>query len=192
MKQSPSIVYPLSDEQRQDVVNKTHAYIVQASALFNLKVKPVEISFNLKGRSSGMYRIKYGKSRIFLRQQREIRYNPYIFSKYFEDNYATTIPHEVAHYVTDIIYGLKNIKPHGKEWKAVMHAFGADASVTANYDLSGIPLKKQSLFTYQCDCREHQLTSIRHNKIIKRRYQYYCNYCKQTLKFKNELNVAVS
>ena len=192
MKQSPSIISPLSAELQQEVVSKTRAYIEQASDLFDLKDKPVEISFNLKGRCSGMYRIKYGKSRIFIRQQREIRYNPYIFSKYFEDNYATTIPHEVAHYVTDIIYGLKNIKPHGKEWKAVMHAFDADASVTANYDLSGIPLKKQSLFTYQCECREHQLTSIRHNKIKKRRYQYYCNACKQTLKFKNELNVTVS
>ena len=192
MKQSPSIIPPLSAEQRQEVVNETRAYIEQASDLFNLKDKPVEISFNLKGRSSGMYRIKYSKSRIFVRQQREIRYNPYIFSKYFEDNYATTIPHEVAHYVTDIIYGLKNIKPHGREWKAVMHAFGADASVTANYDLSGIPIKKQSLFTYQCACREHQLTSIRHNKIKKRRYQYYCNVCKQTLKFINEPKSVMS
>ena len=192
MKQSTSIIPPLSSDQQQKVVDKTRVYIEQASDLFNLKDKPVEISFNLKGRSSGMYRIKYGKGLIFSQQQREIRYNPYIFSKYFEDNYATTIPHEVAHYVTDLIYGLKNIKPHGKEWKAVMHAFDADASVTANYDLSGIPLRRQSLFTYRCDCREHQLTSIRHNKIKKRRFQYYCNYCKQTLKFKNELEAVVS
>lgn len=192
MQSSPSNILPLSSKLQQKVVHRTHVYIEQATELFNLKDKAVEISFNLKGRCSGMYRIKYGKSRIFTRQQREIRYNPYIFSKYFEDNYATTIPHEVAHYVTDIIYGLKNIKPHGKEWKAVMHAFGADASVTANYDLSGIPLKKQSLFTYRCDCRDHQLTSIRHNKINKHRYQYYCRYCKQTLKYKSEDNFAMS
>ncbi len=192
MKQPAATIDPLSAEQRREVVNKTHAYIEQAAVLFNIKTKPVEITFNLKGRSSGMYRIRHGKGLIFMQQHREIRYNPYIFSKYFEDNYTTTIPHEVAHYVTDIIYGLKNIKPHGREWKAVMHAFDADASVTANYDLSGIPLKKQSLFTYQCDCREHQLTSIRHNKIKKRRFQYYCNYCKQRLKFKNELEAAVS
>ncbi len=138
-----------------------------------------------------MYRVKNGKGRIFKRQQREIRYNPYIFSKYFEDSFTTTIPHEVAHYVTDIIYGLKNIKPHGEEWKAVMHAFDADASVTANYDLSGIPVSRQTLFTYQCDCREHQLSTIRHNKIKKRRYQYYCNYCKQTLHYKQQKEASV-
>ncbi len=191
MNQTSPAIAPLSTEQQRDVVNKTRAYIKQAFDLFNLKDKTIEVTFDLKGRAAGMYRVKYGKGRIFMRQQRAIRYNPYIFSKYFEDNYATTIPHEVAHYVTDIIYGLKNIKPHGEEWKAVMHAFDADASVTASYDLSGIPLRKQSLFTYQCDCREHQLSSIRHNKINKRRYRYYCNSCKQKLYYKQAENPLI-
>ena len=186
MEQHSQDISPLSAEQRKKVIRQTQAYIRQAADLFGIKDEAIEISFNLKGRSAGMYRVKYGKGLILNRQLREIRYNPYIFSKYFTDNYSTTIPHEVAHYVTDIIYGLKNIKPHGKEWKAVMHAFGADASVTANYDLAGIPLKKLSVFTYRCDCREHQLSSIRHNKITKRRYQYYCNNCKQKLHYKQE------
>jgi len=191
MTQPSENISPLSPQQQRIVIDETQAYIKRAADLFGLKDKAVEIAFNLKGRSAGMYRVRSGTGLIFSRQQREIRYNPYIFSKYFEDNYATTIPHEVAHYVTDIIYGLKNIKPHGKEWKAVMHAFGADASVTADYDLAGIPLKKRSVFTYLCDCREHQLSSIRHNKIKKRRYQYYCNYCKQTLRYKQEADSLV-
>ena len=191
MNPSTNTIAPLSLELQQDVIHKTRAYIKQASELFDLKDKTVDITFDLKGRCAGMYRIKHKKGCIFIRRHREIRYNPYIFSKYFEDNYATTIPHEVAHYVTDIIYGLKNIKPHGREWKAVMHAFAADASVTANYDLSGIPLKKQSLFTYQCNCREHQLSSIRHNKIKNRRYQYYCNFCEQRLRYKRPAQAPV-
>jgi SprT protein len=131
-----------------------------------------------------MYRVKQHNNLFIGHQKREIRYNPYIFSKYFEDNFNTTIPHEVAHYISDIVYGLKNIRPHGKEWKKIMQAFGADASVTATYDLSGIPLKKQTYFTYQCDCREHQLSSIRHNKIKEHRYQYFCNVCKQVIQYK--------
>ncbi len=180
-----SNIPPLSTEQKREVIQQTQNYIKQAGDLFNLNTKKIDITFNLKGRAAGMYRIKHCNNRIFTRPQREIRYNAYIFSKYFFDNVATTIPHEVAHYVTDMIYGFKNIKPHGKEWKAVMQAFDADASVTANYDLSGIPLKKLPLFTYQCDCREHQLTSIRHNKIKNRSYKYYCNSCKQTLRYKS-------
>lgn len=181
-----AIISPLSIEQQQQVVDQTHVYIERAIDLFNIKNKAVEISFNLKGRSAGMYRVKRHNSRFMGYQKREIRYNSFIFSKYFEDNFTTTIPHEVAHYISDIVYGLKNIRPHGKEWKEIMRAFGADASVTADYDLSGIPLKKQTFFTYQCDCREHQLSSIRHNKIKKHRYQYLCNLCKQVIQYKLE------
>jgi len=192
MKQSSSHhIIPLSAEKQQTVIDETLSYIKQAVDHFDIKHKNVDICFDLKGRSAGMYRVRSNQGLILSRQHRVIRYNPYIFSKYFDDNFATTIPHEVAHYVTDIIYGLKNIKPHGKEWKAVMHAFGADASVTANFDLSGIPIKKQAVFTYQCGCREHQLSTTRHNKIKKRRYQYTCNYCKQVLFEKHEADALI-
>lgn len=187
MNQQISIVTPLDDEQKKIVIDETQRYIKQATDLFNLKEKNLDISFDLKGRAAGMYRIKSHKKLMFIHQKKEIRYNPYIFSKYFTDNCATTIPHEVAHYITDRLYGLKNIKPHGKEWKAVMHAFNADPSVTANYDLAGIPLKTQSLFSYQCSCRDHQLSTVRHNKITKRHYRYYCKYCKQSLRHKQPL-----
>ncbi len=193
MQQPSANIVPLTAEQRQAVIDETLCYIRQAVELFDMKQRAVDISFNLKGRSAGMYRVKTKRARIFSRlksgQQREIRYNPYIFSKYFDDNFATTIPHEVAHYVTDVLYGLKNIKPHGKEWKTVMLAFGADASVTADYNLSGIPLKKQAVFIYQCDCREHQLSTTRHNKIQKQRYQYSCKYCNQILHEKHEADI---
>lgn len=175
-------VQPVTIEQQQQIIDKTNSYIAHASTLFGIKIKPVEITFNLKGRAAGMYRVS--------RNKREIRYNAHIFAKYYEDNFNTTIPHEVAHYITDIIYGLRNIRPHGKEWKAVMHKFNADASVTAAYDLSGIPLKKQKLFTYECDCREHQLSSVRHNRIKGERGQYYCKHCKQSLQLKRQKNKA--
>ena len=188
MSQATYIVPPLSAEQQQQVIDQTHVYIEKAGELYNIKSSAVEISFNLKGRSAGMYRVRHSNRPFSRSHKREIRYNSFIFSKYFADNFSNTIPHEVAHYVCDIVYGLKNVKPHGKEWKGVMHLFGADPSVTADYDLSGIPLKKQNLFTYRCACREHQLSSIRHNKINKKRCQYLCNYCKQVIQYKADEN----
>lgn len=180
MNQSPPAITPLTADLQQQVIEETRLYIKQAVQLFDIKNAAVDITFNLKGRSAGMYRVR----RHIIRNTREIRYNPYIFSKYFTDNFKTTIPHEVAHYVSDILYGLNNIRPHGKEWKAIMQAFGANASVTANYDLTGIPLRNRTLFTYRCGCREHQLGIIRHNRIKKNHGQYYCNACKQVLSFK--------
>ncbi len=179
MLQTTNTIEPLSLEQQQKVIAQTNFYIQQAKDLFDiqhhLKKWPVEISFKLKGRTAGMYRVQ--------RRQREIRYNSYIFSKFFEDNINVTVPHEVAHYVTDVLYGLNKIKPHGEEWKAVMKAFDVDASVTANFDLSGIPLTTLPLYAYRCSCQKHELTSIRHNKIMKQRYRYYCNACKQLLRY---------
>lgn len=186
MNKTELTIMPLSTEQQHKVIEQTHFYISKAGEIHDLANTEVAINFSLKGRSAGMYRVRRNRRRWSVQQYREIRYNPYIFSKYFEDNFTTTIPHEVAHYISDVIYGLKNIRPHGKEWREIMRYFGADASVTANFDLSGIPLKQQTYFTYQCACREHELTSIRHNKIKKYRYQYLCNYCKCVLKQKPE------
>lgn len=174
---APTIIQPLSEEQQLLVIEKTHDYIRQAKRLFAIKNSAYDITFNLRGRAAGMYRIK----QQFLQRSREIRYNPYIFSLYFDDNLKTTVPHEVAHYVCDLMYDLKNIKPHGKEWQQIMFAFGADASVTAKYDLTGVPQNKLRSITYQCHCGDKQLSLIRHNKIKKRHYQYYCKVCKQTL-----------
>lgn len=171
---------PLSAARQRQVIDETHAYIAKAAQLFAIRQAKLDIMFDLTGRAAGMYRVR----KRCLHQRRQIRYNPYIFARYFDDNLATTVPHEVAHYVSDMIYGLNNIKPHGREWKQIMAAFDADDSVTASYDLSGIPRRTVRTFTYHCGCGEQQLSAIRHNKVLKRQYQYYCKVCRQTLQFK--------
>jgi len=90
---------------------------------------------------------------------------------------TTTVPHEVAHYVADILFGFKNIRPHGKEWQAIMCKLGVEPQVTGNYDLSGISMKRQRRFTYVCDCMSHELTTVRHNKISRGKAQYFCGKC---------------
>jgi SprT protein len=178
------IVPPLSPVKQQRVIERTHHYIRQACEFYNVSDTELDINFRLKGRSAGMYRVRRESKSRFARQYREIRYNPYIFAKYFDDNFMTTIPHEVAHYISDVVFGLKNIRPHGREWQEIMRFFGADATVTADYDLTGIPVKKQTYITYHCACREHRLTTIRHNRIRKYNYQYLCKHCKSVLKQK--------
>lgn len=172
---------PLSEEQQRQVIAATQHYIRKAVELFRIRNKKLDIRFNLKGRSAGMYRVSQTGRGLFRTARREIRYNPYIFARYFEDNLESTVPHEVAHYISDLVYGLKNIKPHGGEWKQIMRAFDADASVTASYDLSEIPQRRMRYYRYYCTCREHSLSAIRHNRVRYKRFSYYCNYCKQPL-----------
>jgi len=133
------------------------------------------VLFDLKGRSAGMYRVA-GHRRV-------IRYNPYLFAKYPQDNLAVTVPHEVAHYVTDVLFGLRRVRPHGAEWQAVMRAFEADASRTADYDLTGIPVRTQRRFGYRCACFVHQLSTRRHNQVRRGAARYYCRACGEELRY---------
>lgn len=171
-----SPVQPIDDLQQSQVRETTHEYIHRAGRLFEHRFSLIPVVFDLKGRAAGMYRV-HGRERV-------IRYNPWLFARYFEDNLNTTVPHEVAHYVTDVLYGIKRIKPHGAEWRSVMSALGAAPDVTGRYDLTGIPTRRQQRHAYHCDCTTHQLSSVRHNRMLNGKTRYYCRYCKSVIRQK--------
>jgi SprT protein len=168
-------ITPINAGQQQQVAAATRDCIRRVGELLDCALQPVPVSFALTGRVAGMYRVQRG--------QREIRYNPYIFGKYFTDNLATTVPHEVAHYATDVLYGLHNVRPHGAEWRTVMQLLGADPTVTCRYDLSGIPLRRQRRFRYRCACSTHAISTARHNRVSSGRARYYCKHCRTALAF---------
>ena len=167
------IIEPISKKQREQVCDATVACLRRAGELFQIDFEPVPVSFDLTARAAGMYRSARGEHLI--------RYNPYIFAKYFSNNLGITVPHEVAHYITDRLYGLHNIRPHGAEWKAVMQALGAEPRATARYDLEGIPVRRQRRFSYRCDCNTHQLSTARHNRMRRGQAAYYCRVCRAAL-----------
>ncbi len=158
---------------QNEVIQLTHHYIDLAVSTLGLRLEKIPIRFDIKGKCSGMYRSNT--------RGKVIRYNPYIFAKYYEDNLRNTVPHEVAHYVAHSAAGKKRIKPHGKEWQSIMHHFGCKPTVTSNYDLSGIPIKRQQTFLYHCRCNQHLLTITRHKKIIQQKTEYFCRKCKAKL-----------
>ncbi len=164
---------PISNEQQTCVTRQAQHYLARAAVLFDTHFETIPILFDLKGRSAGMYRVKNKVACI--------RFNPYLFSKYFDDNLRNTVPHEIAHYVTDVIYGLGNIRPHGKEWRYVMDKLGTEPRVTADYNLTGIPQRQSRTFRYHCACTEHSLGIRRHKKIVTGRARYYCKTCKNQL-----------
>ncbi len=167
------LVEPIDVCFEQQVVSATSELVQRAGEIFEQQFPDIPVLFDLKGRASGMYKVH--------QQQRIIRYNPYIFAKYFDDNLKTTVPHEVAHYVTDLMYGMRHIKPHGPEWQHVMVSLGADPIATGSYDLHGIPLRQQQRHIYRCTCTTHQISTIRHNKIRDGKASYYCRKCNSTL-----------
>lgn len=166
-------VRPIGQAKQERVVAATAHYIHEAEAVFGRRFELIPVVFDLTGRAAGMYRVST--------QRRVIRYNPYLFAKYFDDNLTVTVPHEVAHYITDQVYGLSNIRPHGAEWKRLMQAFGADASRTCAYDLSGVPIRTYKRHRYRCGCTTHHLTARRHNKVRRGTTRYYCRQCGEVL-----------
>lgn len=171
------MIQPINAGQKQRVIAATHDYIERAKELFNRDFDLIPICFNLKGRAVGMYKISA--------QQRVIRYNPYIFARYFDENLSVTVPHEVAHYVTEQMHSNSwrsvlphhRIRPHGEEWRKVMQKFEADASRTCSFDMTGVPVRAYKYYLYVCDCRQHQLGSRRHNKMLRRQVHYHCRSC---------------
>lgn len=159
----------ISDSQKQQVSAQTLSCLSRAEALFDLAHQPIPVKFDLRGRAAGMYRVT--------QRSAVIRYNPHIFARYYEHGLQVTVPHEVAHYVTDRVYGLRRVRPHGDEWQSIMRQLGVEPRVTANFDLSGLPIRRQRRFTYQCGCNTHELSTCRHNRISEGRARYHCRQC---------------
>lgn len=166
-------IKPISLLQQQEIIERVADLLQQCAAHFNQTFKPIEIRFDLRGRTSGMFVVKHRK--------KYLRFNPFIFSKFFEDSLSNTVPHEVAHYVSHELFGIKNIRPHGTQWKSIMDKLGAEPKVTGNYDLSGISIRRQRRFDYACGCMSHQLTTVRHNKILQKKVYYTCRKCGENL-----------
>ena len=169
----------LIEESRLDIKRKVSAYIERSEELFQKSFKQIDVKFDLTGRAAGMYKVANGN--------RVIRFNPHHFAKYPKENWQETIPHEVAHYITDQVYGLRNIRPHGKQWKELMHHFGVEPQRTFSYSLDGIPHRKQKLYPYRCACNQFDLTSRRHNMIQRGKADYSCKICGMKLKFINSI-----
>lgn len=152
---------------------QTRELLKQALARLNLRPKALEIRFDLRGRAAG-------QARCGSRGPWIIRYNPVLLRQNGERFIAETVPHEVAHLVAYHRHGPR-IRPHGAEWRAIMGQLGATPERCHQYDLSHIPRRTTRVFTYHCACAEHQLTSIRHRRILAGQ-TYLCRRCAEPLR----------
>lgn len=191
---SSSPVQPISIHMQQRVTDEVARYVMLAQTQYQQTFEPIRVIFDLKGRAAGMYRVKTTPSLPSVtsftfkktppaKVDRVIRFNPWIFTKYPDDSWTNTIPHEVAHYIVDCLYGLARVRPHGNEWKQVMQNFGAQAIVRANYDLSDIPMRTVKRYQYACQCRQVPLTSYRHQKVQRGQQRYRCRDCSEELRY---------
>jgi len=158
----------LKDLARQ----RTRGLLAQARRMTGHTLPEPELRFDLRGRSAGQMRIDAAG-------RATIRYNPALLLRHGDDFLARTIPHEVAHYLAFVHHG-RGIRPHGPEWQQMVRALGGEPERCHSYDVAGLDARKTRRFPYHCRCGDHQLSSVRHNRVI-RGTRYLCQHCGEAL-----------
>ncbi len=152
---------------------RTRSFLHQAAAHYGISPPEVEIRFNLRGQAAGQVRFAR-------RSPATIRYNPLLLIENGERFLRRTVPHEVAHVIAHRLFG-PDIRPHGEEWQAIMALLGADGSRCHDFASEHLKSRRLTQYPYHCECREHTLTSIRHNRAVAGQI-YLCRACGQALK----------
>ena len=158
---NPAELEPLTPQQQEEVRAATRARIREGAAIFGRSFDDIPVVFDLRGRIAGQFQYR----RRLLHPEYRIRYNPWVFAVDLEHHLQDTVAHEVAHYLTQLLY--PRARPPGREWKGLMARFGATPRATSPYDLTGVPVRRQRRHLYGCGCddRVHEVTSTRHNRM---------------------------
>ena len=144
---------------------RTH--LTQANNILNTNYKEPKVSYKPKGSVAGC---------AFLSRW-EIQLNSIMLNENGEKFINEVVPHELAHLITFQKFG--KVKPHGQEWQYIMsEIMKKEPKVTHNFNI------KRNEYVYICNCQEHYLSPIRHNKIRKNKTSYQCRKCGTILKLK--------
>lgn len=144
---------------------RTH--LTQANNILNTNYKEPKVTYKPKGSVAGC---------AFLTRW-EIQLNSIMLNENGEKFINEVVPHELAHLITFQKFG--KVKPHGQEWQYIMsEIMKKEPKVTHNFNI------KRNEYVYICNCQEHYLSPIRHNKIRKNKTSYQCRKCGTILKLK--------
>lgn len=144
---------------------RTH--LTQANNILNTNYQEPKVSYKPKGSVAGC---------AFLTRW-EIQLNSIMLNENGEKFINEVVPHELAHLITFQKFG--KVKPHGQEWQYIMsEIMKKEPKVTHNFNI------KRNEYVYICNCQEHYLSPIRHNKIRKNKTSYQCRKCGTILKLK--------
>ena len=125
------------------------------------------VSFNQRGKIAGCARL----------QSNQLRFNPVLLADNLAAFLDEVIPHEICHLLAFRLFG--KVRPHGREWKNLMlQLYGLAGNTYHQLDVSKV---MGNTFNYTCLCGPLQLSSRRHNKVLRRKVVYSCLRCGEKL-----------
>lgn len=149
-------------------------YCEPLCAVVGVRLPTPDIRFDLRGSTAGQCVWRDGHRPL-------LRFNLDLAAEHADAFVTTTVAHEVAHLVTIACHD--HATPHGPHWRAVMFHLGIDNPQRChNYAVSALHSRRQRRWTYHCGCREHQLSTTRHNRIQRRDAGYICRNCGNRLR----------
>lgn len=153
------------------IAQRLDAVLAQARAhcrARGVRLPQPEVRFDLTGRAAGQVRWERGRPPL-------MRFNLALAGAHPDDFLDVTVVHEVAHLAVAACQ--PRARPHGPEWRAMMRLLGvAEPKRCHEYTLQ-TTVRQQRRWTYRCGCREHQLSTTRHKRVLSGSTQYHCRAC---------------
>lgn len=172
---APSSSWPLLQQQVQALADQCFS---QASLFFRQPLKTPPIRFDLRGACAGQA--------VFRREGRSetiwMRFNAELLQQNPNEFFSQVVAHEAAHVIAHYLYG-RRIKPHGPQWRMIMQdVLGVIPQVRHRMDVRQVA-RRSHRYSCGCENREHALSSIRHNRVMRQQQVYLCRSCGLPLKY---------
>lgn len=158
-------------EMKAKVEAKLRECITIAERTYNTTIKFPTVRYDLRGTTAGWAHYSTWS----------VNFNAVLMVENFESFLENTVPHEIAHLITDQVYPEAHKRgaptmtrngvfrrgkrsPHGAEWQSVMRVLGCEPRRTHDYDTSNARIRERKSYTYKCNgCgAEMQLGPKRH------------------------------
>lgn len=155
---------------QQRVANHSRMLVAMAKKHWPDAVIPnIKSTFKLRGHAAG----------VACTVSNTVDYNSYLLDKYREAFIGEIVPHEVAHIIASKVYK-GYLRPHGREWQAVVLFFGATPRATHTFETKSARRIKR--YSYLCECDQPHFFTARSHRRAQRKYvEYSCQVCKQKL-----------
>lgn len=144
-----------------------------------------DLCFLLKGQAAGQFVVTQNAFKTY---RYKLRFNQALLNQNQQAFIEEVVPHECAHLIVYQYFGRyhegKKVMPHGRQWKQVMsEVFNVEPKVRHNFSSAK---RARRTFAYICACHDriHDLSAIRHNRIVRSDARYVCKSCKESLRIK--------